>query len=952
MFFLSFTFLSRQVQNDAEAFATKEGTEIIDANKKQAYLDSVWNKPVVNILGLELTYKDIKEKELNLGLDLQGGMHMVMEISSGDLLKALSGDSQNPAFLRALEEAEIAQQQGSSDFVQAFYKAYQKQNTSESLAELFSTANNKEHISLDASDAQVLKYLNQEVNAAVSRSFEILRSRIDRYGVAQPNIQQLPGTNRIQVELPGVDNPERVRNLLQGLAQLEFWEVYEMNELESTLVQLNRQWISQHKKEEASENISGTALNSLAEELMASENVNDEVSPILGLLQANYGLVYLLEDTAAINQQLKDPAIQSVLPSTLHFAWEVKPTVNKEGIQLIELVPLKSTRLKGAALSGDVVVEARQDFDKHGTPAVSLQMNTEGARAWKRLTGDNINRRIAIVLDNQVYSAPFVRSEIPGGSSSISGNFDITEAKDLANILEAGKLPAPAKIVEEAVVGPSLGQDSIVQGVVSMLAGLGLVVTFMIAYYRRGGWVANFALIINIFFILGLLAQFGAALTLPGIAGIVLTIGMSVDANVLIFERIREELQSGRSLSMAIKEGYDKAYSSIIDSNVTTFLTGLILYWFGTGGIKGFAVVLMIGIVCSVFTAVFITRLILEAMLKHGKLNERSFDTFLSRSIVGRFNFDFIKIRRKAYAFSIGLISIGIVAGILSDGYKLGVDFKGGRSYIVAFSEPVSSDALRNVLVEKLPDASLEIKTYNEANQLKVTTSYLVDNHSAEADQQVESLVEESLQEFSEYQPELIGSAKVGATMADDVKDTALMSVIYALGVIFLYILIRFNRWQFGLGALVALFHDVLMIFAAFGLAGLFGWHLEIDQVFIAAMLTVIGYSINDTVVIFDRVREFSGKFKNRKELAEVLNPAINNTLSRTIITSLTVFFVVIILLLFGGEVLSGFSFSLLIGVIFGTYSSIFIASPVALDVFSSRLSLKKEQKKEEPAMA
>lgn len=947
LFYLSFTFISRHVQNKAAVFASNEKGEV-DLGKKQAFLDSVWDEPVFSLLGMEFTYQEVKEKEMKLGLDLQGGMHVVLEVSSADLLIALSGDNQSPAFRDALRTAEARSKSQETGFLQAFSETYQENSKGGRLADLFATISNKEEISMDSADEEVLRFLDKEINAATDRSLEILRSRIDKFGVSSPNIQKLPNTNRIQLELAGVENPERVRKLLQGLAQLEFWEVYEQPALENYFMAVNNQWLQKQEsvtvKESAAE-----ADTSLAGQLAAGQQSADslQVCPLFSHLKSGYGLVYSLSDTAEINHFLSDPAVAKVKPANLELLWEAKPFVTESGEELLELYALKKSKHDGAALSGDVILDARQELEE-GKPTVSMQMNSQGAMAWKNLTSKSIGRQIAIVMDDQVYSAPVVQSEIPNGFSSISGSFTIDEAQDLANLLKAGKMPAPVKIVEEAVVGPTLGMEAVSQGVLSMLAGLGLVALFMTSYYGKSGWVANLVLLVNILFVFGILAQLGTALTLPGIAGIVLTIGMSVDANVLIFERIREELKLGSSLRMAIKTGYDKAYSSIIDSNVTTFLTGFILFSFGSGGVKGFAVVLMIGILCSVFTAVFLSRLILEILLKKEKLSEQSFDTFLSGKIGSRASIDFVKYRKVAYTFSALFIGIGLLAAVLQGGYHMGVDFKGGRSYIIQFNEPVGTLDLRQALTTHLPDGSLEIKTYNDEHKLKVTTSYLVDEDSPEADRKVEEAINAGLKGFDGSEPQIVGSAKVGATMADDVKTASQKAIFYSLVAIFLYILVRFNKWQFGLGAVVALFHDVLMIFAAYGLAGLLGWQLEIDQVFIAAVLTVIGYSINDTVVIFDRIREFAGKSQTREEMKAVINPAVNETLGRTIITSLTVFLVVVILLIFGGEVLRGFSFSLLIGVIFGTYSSVFIASPVVLDFYTQRAGkqIKQEQEK------
>jgi SecD/SecF fusion protein len=967
IFYLSFTFVSRNIQKAAESNALQQDGAP-DYRKQQHYLDSLWKKPVYNFLGMAFTYQEVKEYELNLGLDLQGGMYMVLEVAPSDILTGMSGNSTDPQFLAALEAAKSKQAGSSKSFVQLFNEAFQEIAPDRKLAELFLSPANKDKISLESTNTAVVQVLEAEVNDAMDRSFKILRTRVDKFGVANPNLQRLPGTDRIQVELPGVDNPERVRKLMQGVAKLEFWKVYEMSELYPALQAANQYWVNNLNTGAPAP--AATAADELASLLSAADTVTaagtaayaatdsvaataseteataatdslavsppDQLSPLFSKLKSQYSLVYTLEDTAAINQFLAIKEIQELLPHALTFKWEVKPTPGEDGSQYLELFALNKENNGKAALNGEVVTDARQEFSEYGQPAVSMQMDGFGARQWQKLTSESIGRRVAIVLDDYVYSAPVVQSEIPNGYSSISGSFTIDEAKDLANILKAGKLPAPTTIVEEAVVGPSLGLETIQQGLLSMAAGLGLVVIFMIFYYGSGGIVANAALFVNVFFILGILAQFSAALTLPGIAGIVLTIGMSVDANVLIFERIKEELMKGKGLVQAIKLGYDKAYSSILDSNITTFLTGTILYMFGSGPVKGFAVVLMIGIVSSLFTAVFITRLLIEWMARKDSKVLLSFSTPFSRSLFRNLNIDFIGKRKMAYAFSAVVIGAGLVSILLQGGLNLGVDFRGGRSYVVKFSEALPAAQVREALTDDFEQTGMEVKTFNGDHQLKITTSYLIQDESGNADEKVETALKKGLEEFSDKNPELLSSSKVGATMADDIQGTARTSILYSLGIIFLYILIRFQKWQYGAGALIALMHDVLIVFSGFALARWFGVQLEIDQVFIAAVLTVVGYSINDTVVVFDRIREF---FKDEKDenLPKVLNASINSTLSRTIITSLTVFIVVLVLFIFGGDALRGFSFALLIGVVFGTYSSIFIAAPIVLDFIKGK---------------
>jgi SecD/SecF fusion protein len=628
----------------------------------------------------------------------------------------------------------------------------------------------------------------------------------------------------------------------------------------------------------------------------------------------------------------------------MKYYWKNKPMEGEGNQEVLELFFVKIRRGGLPPLTGEVITDARPDFDENGRPSVSMQMNANGAKIWKRLTGENLNRRIAIVLDGYVYSAPNVITEIPNGSSQITGSFAIEDTKDLANILKAGKLPAPTRIVEEAVIGPTLGKEAQKQGVISIVAGLAIVVLFMIAYYSKGGFVANIALVFNIFFVLGILAQLNAALTLPGIAGIVLTIGMSIDANVLIFERIREELRGGSTLLNAISTGYSKAYSSIIDANVTTFLIGVIMYALGQGPIKGFATTLMIGIASSFFSAVFITRVVITWLTKNGDKSKISFHTFWSKDLLANLKIDFMSKRRIAYVFSVIFIVAGMTVIGLQGGLNLGVDFTGGRSYVVAFDKPISESDLKTDLQLDFENTGTEVKTYGSSNVVKITTSYLVADESAQADSLVESAMIKGVSRFTglSYVADeekmgaenfmIAGSSKVGATIADDIKTASMESVIFSLIIIFLYILIRFRKWQFGLGAVAALFHDTLFVLSAFAFARLLGKTFEIDQVFIAAMLTIIGYSINDTVVVFDRVRE-NIQLKPGIPFYKVFNEAISNTVSRTLITSVTTLIVVMVLLVFGGEVLRGFSFALVIGILIGTYSSIFIATPVVLDL-------------------
>jgi SecD/SecF fusion protein len=976
LYYLSFTFVSRNIQKEAVAFATNN-SGIIDLSKKQQYLDSIWNEPVYSLFGADYTFKEIKDTELNLGLDLQGGMHVVLEVSPVEIIKGISGNNEDPDFLAAIEEAKIQQRTSQESFSKLFYEAYKLRKPDGKLSLIFANAANRGRIGFDTSDDEIMAIINQEIEDAMDRSFNILRTRIDRFGTSQPNIQRLQGTGRIQVEIPGADNPQRVRKLLQGAAKLEFWVVARPGDTNNFLQAINNYLIEERKIKAdnlstSSDSTSAESSKSL-EELLSSEDQSDttaviadsdstnseasldslrnaSLSPIFSLIVSSEGLVYNVKDTSKINRIFKRPEIQKLIPKAYKFLWDVKPHDHDEIGQEphLELHIVQVGRGGKAPLEGDVITDARQTLDQSTRPAVSMQMNTAGAKKWRKLTADNIDNRIAIVLDNYVYSAPVVRGEIPNGSSEISGNFTLEEAKDLANILKAGTLPAPTRIVQEAIVGATLGKEAQLQGVISIVAGLLIVVLFMIVYYAKGGFVANFALLFNIFLIMGILAQLNAALTLPGIAGIVLTIGMSIDANVLIFERIREELRKGVALREAISTGYSKAFSSIIDSNITTFLTAVILYSLGQGPVKGFAITLMIGIGSSFFSAVYITRVIIEFMVRKGDQSKMSFRTHLSAGILSDMSVDFMARRFKAYIFSGVLIIVGIVLMAIQ-GLNLGVDFKGGRSYIVSFDQSVVVSDLKTSLSKSFEGVGTEVKTFGANNVVKITTSYMVDEESTESDDIVKQkliagISEITGQSFIEDASKVdashfsIGSSgKVGATIADDIKKDSMKAMGLSLIIIFFYIFVRFRKWQFGLGAVVALFHDTLIVMSAYAIAGALGFSFEIDQVFIAAILTIIGYSINDTVIVFDRIRENLG-LHTSTDRAKIFNEAINSTLNRTVVTSLTTLIVVLVLFIFGGAVLRGFSFALLIGVLIGTYSSIFIAAPIVVDLDTKKI--------------
>lgn len=978
---LSFTWVANGVEDDAVAYAADFNEDEREV-KEKFYLDSISSEQVYDILLTSYTYAECQQREINLGLDLKGGMNVTLEVMVVDVVKALSNQNKDVTFNAAIANTLSAQEDSQDDFVTIFGREYEKlapaANTG--LSALFSTPDLRDKVQFSSTNLEVIEVLKLEVEDAIARSFNILRSRIDRFGVTQPNIQRLETAGRILVELPGIKDPERARKLLQSTAQLEFWETYEYNELfqalesanaflretaqavtvEEDSVKVETTQVEQVvEQEDTTQDITSDLLAEIEADTLAADSAANNLSfeefasenPLYALLypnvdqqnQLNEGPVVgfcAVKDTAALNVYLKDDAIRKFFPVDVKFAYTVKP-YDPDG-KFVQLVALKSDRNGKSAMEGDVVTDAVQVFGQFASSAeVSMEMNAEGAKQWKRLTAENIKKSVAIVLDGYVYSYPTVQAEIAGGRSSITGNFTVNEAKDLANILKSGKLPAPARIIEEAIVGPSLGEEAISSGLTSFIFALLLVLAYMIFYYNGAGVVSNIALLANIFFIFGVLSSLGAVLTLPGIAGIILTIGMSVDANVLIYERIREELRNGKGLRLAIEDGYNNAYSSIIDANVTTLLTGIILYTFGTGPIKGFATTLIIGILTSLFAAIFITRLVISYRLNKGKTI--SFATKLTEGAFKNINIDFIGKRKRFYILSAVIVLLGI-GSLVTKGLNYGVDFVGGRTYVVRFDDTVNNEELRSALTDVFVDAdglnyTPQVKTFGDDNQVKVTTSFMIENSEPTTDLIVESKLSEGLSTTGlEY--EIMSSQKVGPTIADDIKDAAVWSVFFSLLVIFLYILVRFRKWQFSLGAVVAVFHDVLIVLSIFSIFyGILPFSLEIDQAFIAAILTIIGYSLNDTVVVFDRVREYMNDNK-KKGVHELINGALNSTLSRTINTSLTTFCVLLIIFIFGGEVIRGFMFALMVGVVVGTYSSLFVASPIMLDTIK-----KKEEK-------
>jgi SecD/SecF fusion protein len=983
LYALSLTWVANGVESDAKEYANG------NSDLEFAYLDSMASEKVYPVI--DYTYGELRAKMLNLGLDLKGGMNVTLEIQVAEVVRALASNNRDVAFNTALAEAKKLQQNSNEEFVTLFGQAYQSANPNGQLSAIFYTLDNKDKLSPNATNEEVLEFVKEEADGAIDRSFNVIKTRVGLFGSAQPSIQRLTGSDRILVELPGVKDKERVRQLLQGTAKLEFWLTWENREVYPMIEQADTKLgkVLQGKKEveedtTATENteeviedavavveedsteeatsdifadlengVDSNSTDSTAAALNAQQDAEQYAKdhPLFSVMrpaifqnpetqQYEYGqgpvVGYVaIKDTATVNKYLGMKEVQSFFPPRLKFLWAAKPY--DDAGKFLQLLAIKIDNRDGdAALEGDVIVDASQQFDQmSGTPEVSINMNGEGANKWKILTGSHVGESVAIALDNYVYSFPNIMGEIPTGSTSISGgNMTIEEAKLLANILKAGKLPAPARIVEEAVVGPTLGQEAIDKGMMSFVIALLIVLAYMVFYYSKAGIASVIALIANMFFIFGILASMPAlvALTLPGIAGIILTIGMSVDANVLIFERIREEITAGKGVRLAVADGYKFAYSSIIDANVTTLLTGAVLWFFGTGPVEGFAKTLVIGIFTSLFTAIFITRLIFEWQLKRNK--NLSFSTKLTEGAFKSISFGFIKNRKKFYILS-GVIILAGIGSLATKGLQYGVDFNGGRSYTVRFDQTVSTVDVANSL-ENAFESSPIVKTFGDDNQVKIVTSFMIDNNDEDADAVVESKLSEGLNSLGGTY-EVMSSQKVGPTIADDIKTSSFWSIIFSLIIIFLYIIFRFKKWQFGMGALVALFHDVLLVLSLFSLLyGVLPFSLEIDQAFIAAILTVVGYSINDTVVVFDRIREFLGLHK-KQEMKEVINNALNSTLSRTINTSLSTIFVLSMIFFFGGEVIRGFSFALLIGVIVGTYSSLCIASPVMYDFVNKK---------------
>ena len=944
---LSFTLVTAIHNNKAAKYAEAQAVAVQEtpafakvAEVDQAYyLDSIkkvsqkWYTDSISTekVYFGYTFKGVQSKELNLGLDLKGGMNVMLQVQLEDLVKALSGNSTEPEFLQALELAKSRSVTSQSDFITLFAEAWKEVSGGQRLSAVFGTYEMRDKIKPESSDDEVVSVIKAEAESAVSNSFNVLRNRIDRFGVTQPSIQKIGNTGRILVELPGVKEPERVRKLLQGTASLEFWTTFDNSEIAPYLAEAN---------------------NVLAEILDAEGELNDaNRNPLFSVLQpsearGNACIGYAtVGDTAKVNRYLAMPRIAELFPVEFRPMWSVKPIGTSENVY--ELVAIKASSRDGQApLDGSSVTDARVSYDnqRSGHPTVSMSMNAEGANVWAHLTKDNIGKQIAIVLDGTVYSYPTVNTEITGGT-------------DLVNVLKSGKLPAPATIVQEQVVGPSLGAKSIKDGMISFLIAFLLVLVYMVIFYKGAGFAADAALLTNVILLFGSLAAFGAVLTLPGIAGLVLTLGMAVDANVIIYERIKEEIKAGKGLSKAVADGYSNAYSAIIDGQVTTLLTGFVLFFFGSGPVKGFATTLIIGIITSVLTSIFITRLIFEGRLARGK--NITFETKFTGGFLKNTHVNFLGGRKWSYCISGALIVIALVS-MFTKGFTYGVDFTGGRTYVVRFDQPVTAEAVRSAVndvfdaAEASEGSSVEVKQFGGESQMKITTSYKVNEDASSVDAEIEGMLYEALKGFfaqemsqAEFTSTLdnpngiISSDKVGASIANDIKRDAIISVILALLIIFAYIAARFSGWTWGLGGVVSLAHTAIIVIGFFSLfSGILPFNLDVDQTFIAAILTIIGYAINDNVVIFDRIRENRLLHPNA-DFAETVNSSLNATLTRTVNTSVSTLLPMLAIAFFGGESIRGLSVALIIGILIGTYASIMIGTPVMYDS-TRKLSAKK----------
>ena len=967
----------KYAENAAEAFMASPAYEkipdvdkayVLDSIKKDQnrwYLDSISSQKVY----FGYTFDDVREKEINLGLDLKGGMNVMLQVQVEDVVQALAENNTDPAYVKAFETALQRSQTSGTDFITLFNEAWEENSNGQRLSNIFiglDRKNKTENKKLESTDAEIISLIRKEAESAIANSFEVLRNRVDRFGVTQPNIQKVGNTGRILVELPGVKEPERVRKLLQGTASLEFWTTYETSEIFQYMTEANS-LVAQLNAENDTENetaapadaaASEDASDILAEELEAQSAESADLAayekqnPLFSILMppvdqagsimrgATMGYAHF-SDTSKVNRILNMPEVKALFPEDLIPMWSVKPYANNQ----YELVAIKASLNGEAALRGErdqkFITDARVQYNG-ASPEVSMSMSAEAAKVWARLTKDNINRQIAIVLDQMVYSHPVVNTEITGGNSQISGNFTLEEAEDLVNVLKSGTLPAPAKIVQEQVVGPSLGAESINAGFISFIIAFLLVLAYMVFFYHGAGLIADAALLTNVLLLFGTLVSFSAVLTLPGIAGLVLTLGMAVDANVIIYERIKEELRSGKGLGKAVSDGYSNAYSAIIDGQLTTILTGIVLFIFGSGPVQGFATTLIIGIVTSVFTSIFISRIIIDDRLAKGK--NITFDNKLTRNFLQNTTVNFLSKRKYTYVISSVVIIICIVS-MFTKGFTYGVDFAGGRTFVVRFDQPVSVEDVRASLVKEF-NGGVEAKQFGGESQMKITTQYMIEDKSSEADAAVEEKLFNAVKGFYAGEMNLdlftstavnpngiISSDKVDASIADDMKRDAIIAVVIALLVIFIYIALRFKKWTWGLGGTLGLAHTAIIVIGFFSIfSGILPFSLDVDQTFIAAVLTIIGYAINDTVVIFDRIREYKN-LHPKMPLDVNANQALNSTLSRTMNTSLTTLIVMIAIAIFGGEVIRGMAVALCVGIAVGTYASIFIATPIMYDV-------------------
>ncbi|MBE0423637.1 MAG: protein translocase subunit SecDF [Lutibacter sp.] len=966
---LSFTWFTGGIENKAKVYATAksdDGREI--ARLEKAYLDSVANYPVIDLGFVQFSYNEIKDKQLNLGLDLKGGINAILQVSVKDILIGLSNDSKNPVFNEALAKADLAQKSSDDTYLNLFFNEFKKLSDGKvklSDPSIFGNKSLREKINFKLTDEEVKPIIEAEISGSINTAFEVLRSRIDKFGVTQPNIARIGNSGRILIELPGAKDIDRVKKLLQSTAELEFWEVYSNQETANFFFEANSV-VENLLKSETKVDTAATPkdniddlLGAVSDSLATKQATNlftyltpsipqseNQISSVIGTAK--------VADTARVNAYLSMTEVRALLPNDMKYAkflWDAKPfsatvTATNQSTDLIYLYGIKSNREDIAPIQGDVIEDASQEYGQTGQPEVSMTMNATGTKLWAKMTTENVGKFVAVVLDDYVYTAPSVNTAIINGRTSISGgSMTVAEAQDIANVLKAGKLPAAAHIIQSEIVGPSLGQQAIESSMYSFFLALLIVFAWMIFYYGKAGVIADFALIVNLLFIFGILTAFGAVLTLPGIAGIILTIGIAVDANVIIYERIKEELSRGKGLKASIKYGfsYDGAFSAILDANVTSLLTGIILYVFGTGPVKGFAYTFIVGILTSLFTAIFITRLVIDWYAAKGKTF--TFNTNITKKWFTKINVDFLKLRKPAYIFS-GILIVMSIVSLSTNGLNYGVDFIGGRSFVVKFEKTTSATEVANTLKDVFGDAP-EVKTYGEASQLKITTKYKIDIEDKAIDDEVQELLFTGLKPYNpdglsleEFKPGyegtktigILSAMKVEPTIADDIKTAAGWAVLGSLMVIFLYILLRFTKWQYSVGAIVALFHDVIIVFGIFSIFyKILPFDMEIGQSFIAAILTVLGYSINDTVIVYDRIREFS-KTHTSWNFYKVINTGLNSTMGRTINTSLTTLLVLVAIFLFGGDSIKGFMFALIVGIAVGTYSSWFIASPVLYD--------------------